>query len=289
MRLALHINDYSSLGPPDRMAPALARVARTAEEAGFARLSLTDHVWQISMLGEQGEPMLEAYTTLGYLAGQTRSIELQTLVTAATYRPPGLLAKIVATLDVLAGGRAWLGIGAGWNEQEATGLGLPFGAHAERFARLEETVQICDRMWGPGEEAYVGEHYRLASTLNSPRPLRRPRPGILIGGGGERTTLRLAARYADAFNVHGGTDAGQKADRLLEHCARIGRDPDEIERTAVLPNPAEVPADPGRLLAELRRLHELGFTTVFTVVPDVGAITPLEAFATKVIPEISTW
>jgi alkanesulfonate monooxygenase SsuD/methylene tetrahydromethanopterin reductase-like flavin-dependent oxidoreductase (luciferase family) len=159
MRLALHINDYSSLGPPARTAPALARVARTAEEAGFARLSLTDHVWQISMLGEQGEPMPEAYTTLGYLAGRTRSIELQTLVTAATYRPPGLLAKIVTTLDVLAG--------------------------------------------GPGEDAYVGEHHRLGSTLNAPQPVRRPRPGILIGGGGERTTLRLAARYADAFNVHG--------------------------------------------------------------------------------------
>ncbi|RAY16986.1 LLM class F420-dependent oxidoreductase [Actinomadura craniellae] len=289
MRLALHINDYSGLGAPHQMAPALARIARTAEDAGFARLSLTDHLWQISMLGEEYEPMLESYTTLGYLAGQTRSIELQTLVTAATYRPPGLLAKIVTTLDVLSEGRAWLGIGAGWNDEEATGLGLPFGPLGERYARLEETIKICRQMWSDSRDSFVGEHYQLASTLNSPQPPTRPGPRILVGGGGERVTLRLAAKYADAFNVFGGPDAGQKLTRLREHCAEIGRDADAIEKTAVLPYAGDGAGGVDGLLEELRRLHELGFTTVYSSVPDVATITPLETIGAKVIPEISGW
>ena len=304
MRLALHINDYAALGNPRQLGPTLARVARAAEQAGFARLSLTDHLWQISLLGEQDEPMLEAYTALGYLAGQTRSIELQTLVTAATYRPPGLLAKMVTTLDVLSGGRACLGIGAGWNEEEAAGLGLPFGPAGERYARLEETLRICLQMWSDRAEPFVGEYYQLGSTLNIPVPLSRPRPRILVGGGGERRTLRLAAKYADAFNVFGGPDAGQKVTRLREHCEAIGRDHGEIEKTAVLPVP--VPAAHGDgghfaegLLDELRRLHELGFTTVYAVVPGnagpgstgpgVGAVAPVEQLGEKVIPEISGW
>ncbi|MEU1520222.1 LLM class flavin-dependent oxidoreductase [Streptomyces sp. NPDC005811] len=180
MRLALHINDHSGLEPA-RMAPGLTRIASTAEETGFSRLSLTDHVWQVSVIGEEHEPMLEAYTTLGHLAGRTRSIELQTLVTALTYRSPGLLAKIVTTLDVLSGRRAWLGIGAGWNEQEATGLGLPFGPQGERFARLEETLRICLARWADGDEPFVGEHYQLGGTLNSPQALSRPRPRIPAG------------------------------------------------------------------------------------------------------------
>jgi alkanesulfonate monooxygenase len=289
MRLAVHINDYSGLGPPDQMASTLARIARTAEDVGFARLSLTDHLWQITMIGEEYEPMLESYTVLGYLAGQTRSIELQTLVTAATYRSPGLLAKIVTTLDVLSGGRAWLGIGVGWNEQEATGLGLPFAPPGERFARLEETLQICRQMWGDSHDPFVGAHYQLASTLNSPQPLTRPHPRILIGGGGERVTLRLAAKYADAFNVYGGPDAGQKLTRLREHCETIGRDADAIEKTAVLPLAVDDPGGVEHLLEELRRLHELGFSTVYSTVADVGTISPLETIGAKVIPEISRW
>ncbi|MFC7886406.1 LLM class F420-dependent oxidoreductase [Streptomyces sp. NPDC057376] len=289
MKLALHINDYAGLGAPARMASALARIARTAEDTGFCRLSLTDHVWQISMIGEEHEPMLESYTTLGFLAGQTRTIELQTLVTAATYRPPGLLAKIVTTLDVLSGGRAWLGIGAGWNEQEAVGLGLPYGPQSERFARLEETVRICTQMWGEGQESFVGEHHQLASTLNSPQALSSPRPRILIGGGGERVTLRLAARYADAINVYGGPDAGQKVTRLREHCEAVGRDVDKIEKTAFLPIALKTAGDVDRLLDELRRLHESEFTTVYGAVADVAALAPLETLGSKVVPEIATW
>jgi alkanesulfonate monooxygenase len=289
MKLALHINDYSGLGPSGQLAPALARVAVTAEDAGFSRLSLTDHLWQISMVGEESDPMLESYTTLGYLAARTRTIELQTLVTAAMYRPPGLLAKIVTTLDVLSGGRAWLGIGAGWNEEEASGLGLPYAAQAERFARLEETLRICLQMWSDSADPFVGEHYQLAGTLNSPQALSRPRPRILVGGGGERVTLRIAAQYADAFNVFGGRHAGQKVERLREHCAKLGRDADTVEKTAVLPLDVTAPDGPDAVLAELRRLHELGFTTVYAAVADVGAVTPLEILGSKVIPEIAGW
>jgi alkanesulfonate monooxygenase len=290
MRLALHINEYTSLGDPRRMGRTLARVAKAAEDAGFARLSLTDHLWQISLLGEDNEPMLESYTTLAYLAGQTESIELQTLVTATTYRPPGLLAKMVTTLDVLSEGRAWLGLGTGWNEQEATGLGLPYTpVPGELYGRLEETLRICLQMWSDSRDSFVGEHYQLGETLNSPQPLSQPRPKILIGGGGERRTLRLAARYADAFNVFGGPDAGQKVTRLREHCAELGRDPDEIEKTAVLPVPGDASHFAERLLEDLRRLHDLGFTTVYAAVPEAGTIAPVEQLGEKVIPEISAW
>ncbi|PAK28037.1 LLM class F420-dependent oxidoreductase [Streptomyces sp. alain-838] len=289
MRLALHLNDYSHLGEPKGMGPALAGIARTAEDAGFARLSLTDHLWQISQVGEEDEPMLEAYTTLAFLAGHTSTIELQTLVTAATYRAPGLLGKIVTTLDVLSAGRAWLGIGTGWNEQEATGLGLPFDGHDGRYQRLEETIRICLQMWSGTSEPVVGEHYQLGSTLNVPQPVSRPRPRILVGGGGELRTLKLAAKYADAMNVWGGPEAGQKIARLRERCQDVGRDHREIEKTALLPLDAEGPRGTDGLLRELRRLHDLGFTTVYGAVPGLRSGAQLEVIGSKVIPEISTW
>ena len=289
MRLALHLNDYSGLGDPHEMAPTLARIARTAEDVGFARLSVTDHLWQISLLGEENEPMLEAYTTLGFLAGHTRSIELQTLVTAATYRAPGLLGKIVTTLDVLSRGRAWLGIGLGWNEQEATGLGLTYDYQPVRYAKLTEAIEIVQQMWSGSTESYRGPYHQLSSTLNVPAPLSTPHPRILVGGGGERMTLKIAAKYADAFNVFGGRDAGQKIVRLREHCERIGRDHTEIEKTALLPLAVDGPGGVERLVEELRRLHETGFTTVYGAVAGVGTITPLETIGTKVIPEIAGW
>jgi alkanesulfonate monooxygenase len=289
MKLALHLNDYSHLGEPRSTGPTLMRIARTAEAVGFARLSVTDHLWQVSLLGEEDEPMLEAYTTLAFVAGQTSTIELQTLVTATTYRPPGLLGKIVTTLDVLSGGRAWLGIGTGWNEQEATGLGLPFDGHDGRYHRLEETLRICLQMWSGSGEPIVTPHYQLGSTLTVPQPLSRPRPRILLGGGGELRTLKLVAKYADAMNVWGGPDAGQKVARLNERCAEIGRDPAEIEKTALLPLPVGGPKGVDGILRELRRLHELGFTTVYGTVPDLASEAPLEVLGSKVIPEISTW
>lgn len=289
MRLGLHLNDYSHLGEAKDMGPALARIARTAEEVGFARLSVTDHLWQISLIGEENEPMLESYTTLAFLAAHTSTIELQTLVTAATYRAPGLLAKMVTTLDVLSGGRAWLGIGQGWNEQEATGLGLPFDHHDARYQKLEETVRICLQMWSGTADPIVTPHFQLGQTLNVPLPVSQPRPRILIGGGGELRTLKLVARYADAMNVWGGEEAGQKVSRLRERCEEVGRDFDEIEKTAIYSFNVGGPQSVAELLADLRRLHDLGFTTVYGSVPDISSEAQLEVLGSKVIPELSSW
>ncbi|MFE6820935.1 LLM class F420-dependent oxidoreductase [Streptomyces sp. NPDC057690] len=287
MRLGLHLNDYTHLGGPTGTGPTLARIARTAEAVGFARLSVTDHLWQVSQTGEEDEPMLEAYSTLSFLAGHTSTIELQTLVTAATYRAPGMLAKIVTTLDVLSGGRAWLGIGTGWNEQEATGLGLPYDGHDGRYERLEETLRICLQMWSGSDAPFEGEHYRLGSTLNVPQTVSSPR--VLVGGGGELRTLKLVAKYADAMNVWGGPDAGQKIARLRERCAEVGRDHMEIEKTALFPLDAEGPQGVDGLLRELRRLHDLGFSTVYGAVPDISSAAQLDVIGSKVIPEISRW
>ncbi|MBY4039210.1 TIGR03560 family F420-dependent LLM class oxidoreductase [Rhodococcus fascians] len=289
MKLALHLNDYSHLGPPEAMGPALVDIAKTAENVGFARLSTTDHLWQISLIGEENEPMLEAYTVLAFLAGSTSTIELQTLVTAATYRAPGLLAKIVTTLDVLSGGRAWLGIGTGWNEQEATGLGLPFDHHDGRFRRLKETLEIVLQMWSDSEDKYVTENYQLGQTMNVPAPVSTPRPRILLGGGGELRTLKLVAKYADAMNVWGGEEAAQKIKRLNERCEEIGRDPSEIEKTALIKFDIEGEGGADAVLADLRRLHDLGFATVYGAVPDLATPEPLEVLGSKVIPEVNSW
>ncbi len=194
-----------------------------------------DHYFQMENLGGPAEPMLEGYTSLGFLAGQTTELELGLLVTGVTYRHPGLLAKIVATLDVLSGGRAMLGIGAAWYEREHVGLGVPFPSTSERFERLEEALQMCRQMWSDDEGAFVGEHYRLAETVCRARAAPAGGPRVLIGGSGERKTLRLVAKYADACNLYGfePDEMARKLEVLDRHCANEGRDPAEIERTVI--------------------------------------------------------
>jgi alkanesulfonate monooxygenase len=238
----------------------LRKVAATAEESGFTRLAVADHVWQFGQVSVEAE-MLEAYTTLAYLAAATSQVDLMTLVTAAAYRPPGLLAKMVSTLDVLSGGRAWLGIGAGpgFSQEEAAGLGLPFPPTSERFERLEEALQICLQMWSDDQGPFTGRHYQLARTLNSPQPLRHPHPPILIAGSGERKTLRLVARYADACNLFDTPDLPRRLDSLRAHCDDIGRDYDEIEKTVLLtldPGPGGCNID--NLLDRVRQFEALG-------------------------------
>ena len=201
MQLGLQIPDFTTPDGPARLGADLGTVARTADEAGFDFIAVMDHFFQIRGVGAPEREMLEAYTTLGYLAACTSRAKLLTLVTGTVYRHPGILAKTVTTLDVLSGGRAWLGIGAAWNEEESRGLGIPFPPVAERFERLEETLQICLQMWRGDESPYLGKHYQLERPLNSPQALTRPHPPIMIGGGGERKTLRLVARYADACNL----------------------------------------------------------------------------------------
>lgn len=274
MKIGLQISDFTVAGGPAALAADLRRTAVAAEDAGFARLAVADHLWQIPANGSAEGEMLEAYTTLGYLAACTSRVELLTWVSAVMFREPALLAKCVTTLDVLSGGRAWLGVGAGWYAEEAEGLGLPFPPIAERFDRLEETLQICLQLWSVEDKPFRGRHYTLERTLSAPQPLRRP--PILVAGGGEKRTLRLVAHYADACNLFAGPDVERKLDVLREHCAAVGRDYDEIEKTVVLP----VDADTDALLAELARLAGLGVG--FAHVRVSGA--DIDLFGERIIP-----
>jgi F420-dependent oxidoreductase-like protein len=283
--LGLTVADFTWNGGAREIGSSLRRIASSAEEAGFARIAVMDHLWQAPVVGAFEREMLEAYTTLGFLAAATERMELLTLVTASTYRQPGLLAKMITTLDVLSGGRAWLGIGvgAGFNVAEATGLGLPFPATAERFERLEETLRICRQMFHGDETAFHGRHYHLARTLNSPAPVRRP--PILVGGSGERKTLRLVAQYADACNLFAGPDLPLKLDALRRHCEEIGRDYGSIEKTVLFP------LDPGpggrqidRLLDALTRFAKLGVNAVYGPVPGADSPATLQLLGRHVIP-----
>jgi F420-dependent oxidoreductase-like protein len=290
MKLGVHVSDFTWLGGPPQLRADLTRIARTAEDVGFDRLSVMDHVWQIGVIGPPEHEMLEAYTTLGFVAGVTERIDLMTLVTGVVYRVPGLLAKLVTTLDVLSGGRAWLGVGAAWNEEEARGLGLPFPPTAERFERLEEALQICLQMWSGDDGPYEGAHYALARTLNSPPALRPPHPPILIGGSGERKTLRLVAKYAQACNLFQTPDLDRKLDVLRAHCEREGRDYDDIEKT-VLFN-FDVGEHGERCDTMVERLHdvaELGFTVAHGSVRNVSRIEPLEIIGRDVIPAVASF
>ena len=288
MRLGLHISDFTWEGGPTALRERLADVARLADQAGFDRISVMDHVWQIGHLGPPEHEMLEAYTTLGYLAGKTERVKLLTVVTAVVYRDPGLLAKAVTTLDVLSGGRAMLGIGAAWNEDEARGLGLFFPSTAERFERLEEALQICQQMWSEDDGPYDGKHYQLSRTLNSPQSLSRPHPPILIGGAGERKTLRLVARYADACNIFDSPELAHKLDVLREHCSQQGRDYSEIEKT--VQTRFDLGAHGERVEETIEHLHELselGIQVAHGTLVDAGSLQPLTLMAERVIPAVA--
>jgi F420-dependent oxidoreductase-like protein len=293
VKLGLQINDYDWTGGAARLGPALAEIAHAADEAGFDRIGVADHFWRSHYMGSVEGPELECYTTLGFLAASTQRAKLTAMVTAATYRQPGLLAKIVTTLDVLSGARAWLGIGAGDYEAEARGLDLPFPPLKERFAILEETLQICLRMWDGvhgDDRPYQGTHFHLERTLNSPQSLTRPHPPILLGGSGKHT-LRLVARYADACNIRPGPDIPQKLETLRRFCDEEQRDYDAIEKTAPFAfDVGEKGRDDkkvGDLLGQLRWLASMGIQTVIGFVPHVELITPLEILGREVIPAIA--
>ena len=290
MQIGLQIPDFTNPAGPGQLAADLARVARTADEAGFRYLAVMDHFFQIGYLGPPEREMLEAYTTLGFLAAHTTRVELLTVMTGVIYRYPGLLAKTVTTLDVLSAGRAWLGIGAAWNEEESRGLGVPFPPVAERFERLEEALRIYQQMGRGDETPFEGRHYRMARPLNSPNSLQRPHPPIMVGGSGERRTLRLVARYADACNLFNTPDVEHKLEVLRGHCEREGRDYDEILKTALyVPDVGAKGERVDAVLADLRRLADLGFGATIGSVPDVYDITPLEIIGQEVIPAVVSW
>jgi F420-dependent oxidoreductase-like protein len=290
MKIGLHITDFTWPDGTPQLASNLGRIATTAEDAGFARISVMDHVWQIGVYGPPEHEMLEAYTTLGYLAARTSRVELLAWVTAVVYREPGLLAKLVTTLDVLSEGRAMLGIGAAWNEHESRGLGLPFPPTGERFERLEEALQICLQMWSDDDGPYNGKHYQLERTLNSPQPLTRPHPPILIGGGGEKKTLRLVAQYAQACNLFASPELPHKLDVLRRHCADLDRDYDDIEKTVMMRfQPGANGENIDSMLEQLRELADLGVSEVHGSVEHVSQLTPLELMGERVIPVVADW
>jgi F420-dependent oxidoreductase-like protein len=288
VKIGLQIPEFNSPAGPARLGADLATVARTADDAGFDLISVMDHFFQISVVGPPEQPMLEAYTTLGYLAACTSRAGLVTLVTGAIYRHPGVLAKIVTTLDVLSGGRAWLGIGAAWNEEESAGLGIPFPPVAERFERLEETLQICLQMWQGDESPYRGTHYDLGRPLNSPQALSVPHPPIMIGGGGERKTLRFVAKYAQACNLFPGPDLARKLDVLRAHCEAEGRDYDEITKTCYhIFDVGQKGEKAAETVDQLGKLAEMGFEVAIGAVANVWDVTPLEIIGSEVIPAVA--
>jgi len=285
MELGLHIADFTWDGGAPALGARLARHAREAEQAGITRITVMDHFWQLGGdLGPYEHDMLEAYTTLGFLAAHTETVRLHTLVTGVVYREPAVLAKQVTALDVLSGGRAGLGIGAAWFADEAHGLGIPFPPLAERFERLEETLQICLQMWHEDDAGFTGRHYELGRTLNVPQSLERPHPYLMIGGGGERKTLRLVAQYADACNLGLGPEVPHKLAVLREHCEAVGRDYATIEKTGMTGIDPSTTRDD--LIGRLEGARDAGITTVYVYsqqFPDPGPVVELLA---GVLPEV---
>jgi F420-dependent oxidoreductase-like protein len=264
MELDLHVSRFDWAGGPSGIAEGVAGLAARAEALGVRTLSVMDHFFQMDWMAPAEDPMLECYTALAFVAGRTSTLRLRALVTGVTYRHPGILAKSMTTLDVVSQGRAELGIGAAWYEREHRGLGVPFPPTAERFERLEEAIQICLQMWSDDNGPYRGRHYQLEETICSPQPVSSPRPRIMIGGSGERKTLRLVAQYADACNIFGGPDEiAHKVDVLRRHCDAVGRDLNDIEVTAMYRDfPADATVDD--ILRGAEALARVGVSTLVT-------------------------
>ena len=295
MRIGVHLVNFGLPGGPAAIGPTVAEAGHAAEEAGLDNVSVMDHYFQMDGmgLGDAEAPMLEAYTTLGFLAANTSTVELQALVTGVTYRPPGLLAKIVTTLDVLSGGRAMLGIGAAWYEREHLGLGVPFPPISERFERLEESLQIVRQMWSINNGPYQGEYYSLDETICEPAPLSQPHPPIMIGGSGERKTLRLVAKYADACNLFARPDTGPEAvaaklQVLESHCEDQGTEFSRIRKTilwAASVDPTS-PAGGDDFVEQMRGFADVGITEVH-VMPFHEPVAFIRGLGDNVVPALS--
>jgi F420-dependent oxidoreductase-like protein len=291
MKLGVQLNSFDWTGGPGRFGRNLADIGKTVEDAGFDRIGVADHVWQHPIMGgpEADEP--ECYTTLAFLAANTQRVKLTAMVSGVHFRHPAVLVKAVTTLDVLSGGRACFGVGSGHYEEEALGLGIPFPPQRERFEMLEETIQIALRMWSGergDERPFEGNHYRLGRPLNLPQSISRPHPPIMIAGDGEKKTLRLVARYADACSLRPGPQVPGKLDVLRRHCEEEGTDYDSIEKTCAFAfDVGERGEKVDELIGQLRWLSGMGIETVIGFVPRVDRISPLETIGKKVIPVVA--
>jgi F420-dependent oxidoreductase-like protein len=286
MQLGVHYANFTHPDWEHRLAERLTETARVADQGGVAQFTVMDHWFQMEPLGGPPEPMLEGYTTLGYLAAVTERLRLSLLVTGVTYRHPGLLAKTVTTLDVLSGGRAMLGIGAAWYEREHRGLGVPFPPLGERFERLEETLQVVRQLWAGDQTPYAGTHYELAEPVNVPPPVQTP-PPIMVGGSGERKTLRLVAEYADACNIFGDSPdvVRHKLDVLRGHCEDVGTDYDALERTMIFRgDPTE---DPDAFLAVMETYATLGISMITMVPVGDDPVAWTSAMCERVVPRLA--
>ncbi len=295
MKVGLQISSFTWPGGAEAIGPTLARIVRQADDLGFDSIWVMDHFFQIRSVGRVEEPMLEGWTTLGFMAAQTRRARLGLMVGGIHYRYPGLWIKAATTLDILSGGRAWLGIGAAWNEEESNALGFPFPPLAERFELLEETLQIGRQLWS-GERGtegrFDGRHFRATRLLNSPQSISRPRVPIMVGGGGERKTLRLVAQYADACNVFGRPEAIARKYRILDaHCADVGRDPGEIERSTLQDvrlalGPGDRGESPAQVVDRLAELADAGAQHVIVHLDGVHESARLDTFGSDVLPHL---
>jgi len=292
MRIGLQIPSFKYPGGPAAIRPTLKEVVTTAEEAGFYSLWVMDHFYQIKgLFGEAyTDPMLEAYTTLGYFAGLTEKAYLGVLVTGVIYRHPSVLMKMVNTLDVLSGGRAYLGIGAAWYEEEARGYGIPYPSTVERFEQLEDTLKLAKALWAGDETSFAGKHFSAPAITNNPRPLSQPHPRLMIGGTGPNKTLRMVAQYADACNIGewvGKENMQKSLDTLKEHCASLGRDYATVEKTSLCSVHLSGDDMVDSVIRRIQELSAMGFTHAIFNMPDVFQITPLEIFAKEIIPAVA--
>ncbi|HEX4204582.1 MAG TPA: LLM class F420-dependent oxidoreductase [Ktedonobacteraceae bacterium] len=292
MKLGLQVPSFTFSADQGQLGDTFATIAERAERAGFYSLWVMDHFFQIPNVGPVTDEMLEGWSTLAFAAGRTNHIKLGTMVTGVTYRYPALLVKTATTLDVLSHGRAYLGIGAAWNEEEHRGLGVPFPPLAERFERLEETLQIAHQMWNGDEQPYNGKHYQLERPLNSPQVVQKPHPPILIGGTGERKTLRFVAQYGDACNIFMFPDLAQvehKFDVLRDHCQSIGRPYEQIEKTTLghlhlTRDGRNNSMTPDALIGVLRNLAAIGVDQAIFGLHNVADLEPFDLLATQVVP-----
>lgn len=291
MKIGLQIPSFKYPGGTAAIRPMLKEIVTTAEEAGFYSLWVMDHFYQIKGLFSEAytDPMLESYTTLGYLAGLTEKAYLGTLVTGVIYRQPSVLLKMVNTLDILSGGRAYLGIGAAWYEDEAIGYGIPYPSTAERFELLEDNLKLAKALWNSEETSFEGKHFSAPAITNNPRPLSQPHPRIMIGGTGPNKTLRMVAAYADACNIadwSGDEHMVKSLATLKTHCENLGRDYDTIEKTCLCTAHLTGKDTAGGIIRRIQQVSEMGFSHVIFNMPDVYKIAPLETFAKEIIPAV---